>query len=143
MTSTRPVVATMYAGLTLTVLAAIAPYIDRATSDTLGDHIRAGYPAYSQARIGTAETTYLVYLSAVGILGVAGWLWSAHALNTGRRWARTAATALFVLGTGVALTDLLIRDTSGQTGLPPLLGWVGVLPCIPGLVAVTLLWRSS
>ncbi len=49
---------------------------------------------------------------------------------------------MFVLGTGVSLTDLLVKDRSGDTGLPPLLGWVGILPCLPGLAAATLLWRD-
>ena len=56
-------------------------------------------------------------------------------------WTAPLATALFALGLGIALTDLLIKDTSGETGLSPLLGWVGLLPCVPGLLAVTLLWR--
>lgn len=42
----------------------------------------------------------------------------------------------------LSVTDLLIRDTSGDPGLPSLLGWVGMLPCLPGLIAVTLLWRD-
>jgi hypothetical protein len=36
---------------------------------------------------------------------------------------------MFALGTSIALADLLIKDTSGDTGLPPLLGWVGLLSC--------------
>lgn len=50
---------------------------------------------------------------------------------------------MFVLGTGVALFDLLVKDTSGDTGLPPLLGWTGMLPSLAGLLAVTLLWIRS
>jgi hypothetical protein len=136
-------VTAMYVGLTMTVGATIVPYVDRATSNTLAEHIRAGYPTYSQARIDTAATTYLVYLSVVGVLGVACWLLAARAVRTGWRWARLAATALFVIGTSLALADLLIRDTSGNTGLPPLLGWVGIAPCVPGLLAVILLWRPG
>jgi hypothetical protein len=34
----------MYAGLALTVVAIIAPYVDRATGHVLADHIRDGYP---------------------------------------------------------------------------------------------------
>ena len=56
---------------------------------------------------------------------------------------RGAATAMFALGTGIALIDLLVKDTSGDTGLPPLLGWAGMLPCLAGLLTVTLLWRRS
>ena len=50
----------------------------------------------------------------------------------------------FTTETGtVALTDLLIKDTSGDTGLAPMLGWIGILPCSAGLVAVALLWKRS
>jgi hypothetical protein len=133
----------MYAGLALTVVALIVPYVDHATANVLADHIRAGYPTYSHARIDTAVTTYLVYLSIIGALGVVSWLWTIRTINAGKRWARGAATAVFALGTGIALFDLLVKDTSGDTGLPPLLGWIGMLPCLAGLLAATLLWRRS
>lgn len=139
----RPAIGAMYAGLGLTVIAVIIPYVDHATANVLADHIRAGYPAYAQARIDSAVTTYLVYLSVVGALGIICWLGTIRALKAGKRWARGAATAMLALGTGIALIDLLVRDTSGDTGLPPLLGWAGMLPCLAGLLAVVLLWRRS
>jgi hypothetical protein len=49
---------------------------------------------------------------------------------------------MFVVGTSIALFNLLVQDTSGDTGLPPLLGWVGLLPSLAGLAAVILLWRK-
>lgn len=139
----RPAIGAMYTGLGLTVVAMIVPYVDHATANVLADHIRVGYPAYAQARIDSAVTTYLVYLSVVGALGIICWLGTIRALKAGKRWARGAATVMFALGTGIALIDLLVRDTSGDTGLPPLLGWAGMLPCLAGLLAVTLLWRRS
>ena len=139
----RSAIGAMYAGLGLTVAALIVAYVDHATGNVLAGHIRAGYPAYTQARIETAVTTYLVYLSVVGALGIICWLAAIWAVKAGKHWARGAATAIFALGTGIALLDLLIKDTSGDTGLPPLLGWAGMLPCLAGLVAVTLLWRRS
>jgi hypothetical protein len=135
----RSAIWAMYAGLGLTVVATVVPY----TADALADHIRAGYPAYTQARIDTAVTTYLVLLSVVGALGVISWLSTIWAVKVGKRWARGTATAMFALGTGIALTGLLVRDTSGDTGLPPTLGWIGMLPCLAGLLAVTLLWRRA
>ncbi|WP_232265443.1 hypothetical protein [Streptomyces pactum] len=137
----RGALGAMYAGLALTVLATLAPYADRGTTHLLADRIRAGYPGYSPARIDSAVTTYLVVLTAIGALGVLAWLTAAWALRAGKRWARPAATALFVIGTGVGLTGLLTEDTSGETGLPPELGWAGMAPCLAGLVAVVLLWR--
>jgi hypothetical protein len=133
----------MYTGLGLTVVALIVLYVDHATANVLADHIRAGYPTYAQTRIDSAVTAYLVYLSVVGALGIICWLGTIRALKAGKRWARGAATAMFALGTGIALIDLLVKDTSGDTGLPPLLGWAGILPCLAGLLAVTLLWRRS
>jgi hypothetical protein len=139
----RPAIGAMYAGLGLTVAAVIVLYVDHATGNVLADHVRAGYPAYTQARIDAAVTIYLVYLSIVGALGIICWLAAIRAVKAGKRWARGAATAMFTLGTAIAMIDLLIRDTSGDTGLPPLLGWAGMLPSLAGLVAVALLWSRS
>ena len=138
----RSAISVMYAGLGLTIVAMTVPYVDHATANVLAGHIRAGYPAYTQARVNSAVTTYLVYLSIVGALGILCWLWTIWAVKVGKRWARGAATTMFALGTGIALLDLVIKDTSGDTGLPPLVGWAGMLPCLAGLIAVTLLWKT-
>jgi hypothetical protein len=138
----RSAVRAMYAGLALTVLATTAPYVDRVTSNVLAAHLRAGYPAFPEARIDSAVTTWLVVLSVVGAAGVAGWVWTIHAVSSGKRWARWVAAALLVLGTSVRLDLLLLRDTSGDTGLPALLGGLGILPCLAGAAAVTMLWRG-
>lgn len=145
MTSTRygrSATAVMYAGLALTVVAMLVPHVDHATANVLAGHIRAGYPSFSQARIDSAVMTYMVYLSVLGALGIVSWLCAIWAVNTRKPWARWVATGLFALGTSIALFNLLAEDTSGDTGLPPLLGWVGVLPCLAGLLAVILLWRK-
>jgi FAD/FMN-containing dehydrogenase len=137
----RSLLAAMRIGLALTVIAAVCPFGDRATAHLLAEHIRAGYPAYTQARVDSAVTTYLVLSSIIGALGVLAWLWTIRAVKAGKRWARTAATVMFLLGTSVGLTGLVTRDTSGDTGLPPTLGWVGMAPCLAGLLVVALLWR--
>ncbi|GAA4602476.1 hypothetical protein GCM10023195_07590 [Actinoallomurus liliacearum] len=144
MTKTRHkrwAIAAMYTGLGLTVIATIVPYLDRATAHLLADHIRAGYPTYSQTRVDAAVTAYLIVLSVIGAFGVTAWVGTTWAVTTGKRWARPAATVMFLLGTSVGLTGLLTKDTSGDTGLPPALGWAGMAPCLAGLLAVTLLWR--
>jgi hypothetical protein len=146
MTKTRheqSAVGAMYTGLGLTVVAMIVPYIDLATGNMLAGHIKAGYPTYTQGRIDTAVITYLIYLSVVGALGIICWFCAIWAVRTSKRWARSVATLVLALGVGIALFNLLVKDTSGDTGLPPLLGWVGMLPCLAGLLAVTLLWRRS
>lgn len=138
----QPAVRVMYTGLALTVAAVAVPYVDHATANVLASHVRAGYPSYPPARIDSAVTSYLIYLSVAGALGIACWLALIRAVKAGQRWAPAAATVAFALGTSIALTNLLVRDTSGGTGLPPLLGWAGMLPCLAGLVAVTLLWKE-
>jgi hypothetical protein len=99
--STRLIIVTMYAGLGLFVLAMILPYVDHVTANELAEHIRSGYPSYARARIDSAATIYLTYLSVVGALGIASWLWTTWAVKAGKRWARTAATTVrLVCGTG-------------------------------------------
>jgi hypothetical protein len=139
---TRSAIVAMYAGLALTLVAMLVLYADHATANVLASHIQAGYPRYGQARIGTAVTTYLIYLSALGALGILSWLCTIWAASTRKLWARWVATGLFAFGTSIALFNLLVKDTSGDAGLPPLLGWVGMLPCLAGLLAVILLWRK-
>jgi hypothetical protein len=136
----RLAIRAMYAGLALTVAATIVPNVD---ANGLADHIRKGYPTYAQSRVDSAVTTYLVYLTVVGALGIIAWIWTLRAVRAGKRWSRAVATALLTLGAGIALFDLLVRDTSGDTGLPPLLGWVGVLPSLAGLLAVILLFTKE
>ena len=138
----RRILAAMWTGLVLTVIATVYPFVDRATTHLLADHIRTGYPAYTQTQVDSAVTTYLVLLSVIGALGVLAWLGTAQAVKAGKRWARPAATVMLVVGTSVGLTGLLIQDTSGDTGLPPALGWVGLAPCLAGVLAVAWLWTS-
>jgi hypothetical protein len=139
-TNRRPALGAMYAGLVLTVGAMVAPYVDRSV---LADHIRDGYPTYSTDRIDTAVTAWLVILSVIGALGVASWIATIWAVRTGKWWARWAATAVFAAGTSLALTTLLVKDTSGEVGLAPVLGLIGLLPCVAGLLAVAMLWRRA
>ena len=139
----RATSAAIATGLVLTVLATIAPFVDHATTHRLAEHIRAGYPTYTDARVDSAVTAYLALLGAVGALGIAAWLGTAWAVRRGTRWARPAATVTFGLGTSVALTALLTEDTSGEVGLDPLLGWVWTMPSLAGLLTVALMWTSQ
>jgi hypothetical protein len=143
MTKTSPgrlAIAAMHAGLALTAAATIAANLD---TSGLAQHIRKGYPNYAPSRIDNAVTADLIYLTVLGALGVVAWLWTIRAVKAGKRWGRAVATALLALAAAIALFDLLVKDTSGDTVLPPLLGWIGLLPCLAGLVAVTLLFKKG
>ena len=65
-------IAAMVVGLVLTIVATIVPFVTSA----LRDHIRAGYPAYTDARVDSAVSAWLIILTVIGVLGVVGWLWS-------------------------------------------------------------------
>jgi hypothetical protein len=84
----------------------------------------------------------LAYLVTIGALGITAWLWMVWAVIKQRRWARPAATTLFVLASGLAVANLTVREY-GQTILPTQVGLVGLLPCLAGLAAVTLLWMRE
>lgn len=139
----RPAHGALYAGLGLAVIAALVPSLDHLGPNLIANHIRVGYPGYSQAAIDTGATTYLIYLSVVGVLGVGCWLWTIRAVRAGKRWVRWVAPPLFLIASSIALFNLLIRDTSGDTGIAPPIGAIGLLPCVAGLIAVVLLWRRS
>lgn len=146
MTSThysRSAMAALHGGLALTLVALLIPYVDRATGNSLVAQIRAGYPSLEPSSIEAAARTYLIYLTVLSVLGILGWLGVIWAVSAGKSWARWVATSLFVVGTSIALFNLTVKDTSGDTGLPPLLGWAGVLPCAAGLVAVAFLWKGK
>ena len=135
--------AALYVGLALTVVATAAAYVDRFTTHALADHVRHGYPAYSTDRIDSAVTAWLAILSVVGVLGVTGWAVTIRAVRAGKPRARWTATVLLLAGLGLALTCLLTKDTSGDVGLAPVLGVLGLLPSVAGVAAVGLLWRGS
>ncbi|GMA23631.1 hypothetical protein GCM10025864_13900 [Luteimicrobium album] len=132
---------TLWPGLALTVVATVVPFVDAGTTHVLADHVRAGYPAYSAHEIDAAVTAYLAILATAGVLGTAGWLVTIRGARRERRWVPWLATALLVLGAGLALTGLTVTDTSGDVGLAPAVAWFQVLPCLAGLGAVVLLWR--
>lgn len=141
-TSRHPaVLPAMWCGLALTIVAAVFPLIDRGTTHVLADHIRASYPSYGAGQIDAAVTAYLSILAVVGVLGVLGWLGTMWTMRRHRGLARWVASGAWLIAACVALSGLTVQDTSGDVGLAPLPAWLLVLPCVPGLLAVALLWR--
>lgn len=133
----RRALVAMYAGLALTVLAALAVVVGSAD---LSRHLHGIYdPWIGPAKADESQSVLVTYLLAVGVLGVASWLLLARAIKRRKGWARPAATVVFVLASGIAGTNLLMQEYE-KTILPTQLGIAGVLPCLAGLVAVVLLW---
>lgn len=137
--SRRRAVVAMYTGLALTVAAMLALVVDLASTGVLAQHLHEVYEGYvaSPPVAGVAA-----YLFTLGALGVLGWLWMVWAVRRRKRWARLAATVLFLLASAVALTNLTVTEYD-QTILPIQVGVAGLLPCVAGLAAVVLLWRRE
>ena len=131
----------LYVGLLLTLLATLAPLIDLVTADSIGDHVRAAYPNWSADDVAKDRAAITIYLVAVGVVGLAGWLTSIVGVARNKRWARWVSTTLFLLGVTIQLTDLSVGGEAYSTIVPPLHGVIGVLPSLAGLVAVVGLWR--
>ncbi|MEV0431515.1 hypothetical protein [Micromonospora sp. NPDC050495] len=130
----------MYAGLALTVAAMLLPFIDMFTVDSLTDHVRETYPDWSADLVSGDRNAIVIYLCAVGLLGIAGWIWAIRTVAKHKPAARVVTTVLFALGAGVALFDLTFYGDKYDRVLPAMYGIVGLLPSLAGLVTVCLVW---
>jgi hypothetical protein len=131
----------LYAGLLLTIVATVAPLIDLATADTIGEHVQSAYPDWPGDEVGKDRMAITVYLVAVGVLGLVGWLWTLAAVARDKRGARAIGTTLFLLGATIQLTSLSVGGEAYTTIVPTLHGVIGFLPSLAGLIAVIGLWR--
>lgn len=125
-------------GLVSTVVAAGTAILGQSM---IRDHIRTGYPNLSSRELAEGVSFYVAALSIVGVLGVFAWATTLWLASRESRWARWSAIAFFVVGSSISAYALLVRDTSGDTGIPPFVGGIGMVPCVIGLLAVALMFR--
>lgn len=57
-------------------------------------------------------------------------------------WLEPASLDQSVDSSGHMIPALLSHDSSGEVGVAPLLGWIGMLPPLAGLAAVGMLWAT-
>ncbi|TDD25896.1 hypothetical protein E1218_14095 [Kribbella turkmenica] len=131
----------LYAGVLLTLVATVTPLVDFATADGIGDHVRSAYPDWPADDVAKDRMAITVYLMAVGILGLVGWMWTLAAVAGGKRSARAIGTTLFALGVTFHLTTLSVGGEAYSTIVPPLHGTIAALPSLAGLIVVVGLWR--
>lgn len=129
-----------WTGLVLTVVVTVLPFLDGATQ-ILAEHIRSGYPDYTDAEIGAAVSTWQIVLTVLSGLGILGWAWTIWSVRAARRWTPWSATALLAVAVSLALTLLTVQDTSGEVGLAPALGWIWAAPCLAGVAVAVASWR--
>lgn len=139
----RQVTRYMYLGLALTVIAALAPALDMVTVDTVADHVRNAYPGWPDDLVAADRNAIVGYLAIVGVLGVGGWVWAIVGVRKQARRARLVCTVMFSLGAIMALTDLSFSGGAYTNVIPYLYGTLGLLPAVPGLLAVVRLWRPK
>lgn len=125
----------MYAGLALTAAATLLPLVDLVTVDSLAAHVRDAYPYWPTTLVDGDRNAIVIYLSVVGVLGLAGWLWAIRSVLTRTRHTRRVTAVMFILGTSVAVFDLTFTGGQYDRVLPAPYGIVGLLPSIAGLVA--------
>jgi hypothetical protein len=130
----------MIVGLGLTLVALAAPVVDQLTAGTLAAHLQTVYAGSGVVVPAAAAIT--ASLVGLGALGVLCWVATIQAVRRGRRGAPVMATAFLVLGAALAVVDLTVAEY-GRPILPVWVGVLGLLPCLPGLVAVVLLLRRT
>src|SRR5690625_4384415 len=134
--STRRVTTTMYIGAALSALLAALTFLDQVAVDGITDVLWDEYPDYTSDEIATEAGATAAALYALAALGVACWLWLAAA--TRRRWHRTRLASAIVFG--LAFVASL---SVAYVPLPNYLATAQWLPLLAGLIAITLLWRST
>jgi hypothetical protein len=100
------------------------------------DAIRKARPTLTAAQVNQLNTFIITLAIVSGVIGVALWLWMAHANGQGKNWARIMSTVLFALAT-VDLFGVLSQPKTLLGLVFPVLTW------LVGLGAVILLWRKE
>ena len=82
------------------------------------------------------------YLVGLEMLAVLAWVLTILVVRRRPRRAPLLAAAFLVAGAALAIVDLTVTEY-GRPILPTWLGVLGLLPCVPGLIAVVLLHRRA
>lgn len=123
----------MYAGAVLSALAAVLALV---TTGSLRTAIHKAHPLLDHSRVQSAVTFDVVIAVVAGVIGIAVWLWMAHANKAGESWARVVASVVFGLNT-LGLLAVVTRPDS-------LLGKaITVVIWVVGLATIILLWQRD
>ena len=123
----------MYAGAALEVLAVIIAVV---TIGSLKSAILARHPAYTAARLHTAEVARTVPLVIGGLIAIGMWLWVAWANGRGLSWARVVSAVFF----GINTLDLLISLFVAHAVATAI---IGVAIWLVGLGAIVFLFSKE
>ncbi|UYM04339.1 hypothetical protein [Solicola gregarius] len=131
--STRRATTTMYVGLALSALLAGLTVVDQATVGGITDEMWKEYPDYTAGEVDTEAGATAAALYVLAGLGIACWSWLAVATRRGWRHTRWVATTVLALA-------LVASASMSYVPMPSYLASAMWLPCIAGIVALTMLW---
>jgi hypothetical protein len=123
----------MYVGAAVSTVSLIVSLINISGTKSAIEKAR---PSLTAAQVNQLNT-FIISLAVVsGVVGIALWLWMAHANGQGKNWARILSSVLF----GLTTLDLIGVFSQPKT----ILGLIfPVLTWLVGLGAVWLLWRKE
>ncbi|MER5392232.1 hypothetical protein [Saccharopolyspora sp. NPDC002686] len=104
--------------------------------------MRSAYPDWPDGLIAMDRNVIAGYLATIGVLGIAGWLWTIVGVRKHARWVRVVGTIMFALGASAALLNMSLSGGAYTNVIPPLYSTLGALPALAGLAAVVLIWRQ-
>lgn len=133
----------MYVGAVLLLVAGLAPLLDLATTDLVGDHVRAAYPRWSASTVSTEQGAIVGWLVAGSVLGLAGWWMSIRAARRGSRRLRPIAVTWLALGAVWAGMNVSVGGASYEVIVPRLFGVLTILPVVAGAAAVYRVWSRK
>lgn len=121
-------------GLSLSVGVLVAVAMDQQQWRTIADQVVA------PGGVARDSAPLYLFLYITGGLGVAAWIISIWGTVARRDWVRTFASGAFPCGLAVAAYVLMARGFSDM-GFPTVWGLLLLVPCLPGGIALLMLWR--
>lgn len=133
----------MLIGLLLTVLAGAAPLLDLATTDLVGDHVRAAYPQWPADTVSGDRNAIVAWLVGGSVLGLIGWWTTQRAVRRSARRGRLVGLGWLALGAIWSLLTLSVGGEAYDVIVPTVFGVLTLLPVLAGCAVVYQLWRET
>lgn len=130
-------------GLLLTLLAGAAPLLDLATTDLVGDHVRAAYPQWPADSVSADRNAIVGWLVGGSLLGLIGWWTTQRAVRRSPRRGRAVAATWLAFGLMWAIVTLSFGGDAYDVVVPTAFGVLTLLPVLVGAAVLYLMWRDA
>lgn len=125
----------MYAGA---VASLIGIAVNLTSIGSLRGDIASHNRSLTASQVTSVEHAEIGAFIAGGLIAAALWIWMARSCGSGRGWARTVSTVLFVIDTIILLIGVGGAVPGGHAAR-----FYGIIVWLIGLAAIVLLWRRS